>query len=788
MDIPFTIHFQVEQINIINEADILKITEYPINITLEHTISDIKHLIWRNSRDYSLKPLFLKVKYDGRPVNDNEKLCDVLQTPEAPELPVSQGFVLVIDYLLFNSPSIPNRDPVDELFDIMVEYEERDRENKTIKLRETLKCSIGVLKEYVAARAKRGKDCSNVDKNSINLVLASTNESCLDDELRLGEVLKLDVTPLGPVLFKVQRNDIPVDATQSRNRRFHIQIISTISALEDGNNLFELNFKTKLQDFKHQIIERIDYQSVRRTFFDQIKLYYATQLIENTSETNNKTISDILLLNDEIINQNNGIISMNLEISDSLSGNGGVLSREFLRDLRANNRFEFLPNRESSSRDLGAQSENNISPIESTKIIVEGGEEWNLAGETFEVIQSLGNSDNQHRGKLLVNQSNISSFDYEFSLQVPGENTEKKVLLNTSQCIVVDNGTYQPYVLLSPAGAARLNAVMRLADNQPLIQKVNILMYEDPQDITRINNRNQQVNANVGNEQNAPNPVRQGETIANIAFDLIRNNIRQWLGDITRSFFLIYILGLNSLFVAFWKEILAYGLIFGSLYLLFFNGNEVASWIETKFHLNVPDNRPRGLDERLLLKVTRVLHFTDTITTNIFSVLKNELIHTAIDRTRQYEYVFRNEFGQDGVWFYIVDTFTNTGKDILLMMLSLFPSFYNKIYEELETYRSSENEDLALEVRILREMTIDAVHTQRQGLNTSKFADDFIRHYTEHSYDEVTKELSESESYSASEDRYQALMEYYIRLHNLRTDLKKAMIDYETTISVDGAT
>lgn len=790
MDIPFSIYLDVEQINAVNEADKLTISTYPVNITLEHTVGDIKQLIWKNSQDYSLKPIFLTIQYNERVVKDHERLCDVLQMPEAPDAPIFHGFRLIIDYRLFNSPSIPGRDPVEELFDIIIDFEELEGRDQNFKIRETLDCTIGVLKDYIVEeKAKRG---STFNKESFNLISTSNNLVCSDNELRLGRVLQLDVTPLKPTLFKVQANNTSNGVASGRNRRFHIKIDSSISALGEGNNLFEVNFRTTIHEFKQQIIERMDYQSVRRTFFDQVKLYYAAQLIGNTTEINESPLYDVLLLNDEVLNNSNGIIAMNLEVTDSLSGNGGVLSRDFWQDLRSHNRFEFSPNGTNDLRNAAENEDNshNISPIEPTRIILEGGVEWNLTGETFEVIQQNArdqNVQNQPRRRVLVNQTNLASVDYEFALQVPGENAERKVILNTSQCIIVDNGSHQPYVLLNPAGAAMLNSVFRLTNNETLIQKVNVLMYDDHQNTLGNGNPDPQVNniANENGNNRIPLADNQGGTVINIAADLMRNNLRRWLSTIMRTVFLIYILGINALFMAFWKELLVYGIVFGTFYVLVFAGNDVANWIEEKFHLNARDNRRRRIDEKLLLRLTRVLHFTDTVTTNIFSILRNELIRTAIDRTRPYEYVFRNEFGQESLWFDIAETFNNLWKDSLLMLLLLFPSFSSRIYEELEKWRSNEIDDLALEVRILRELTVDAIDNRRQGSNNPKFTEDFIHQYTGYVYSDLIQDSSES--YTSTEDRYQALLEYYIKLHYLHTDIDRLLADHgpDPTTAVD---
>jgi len=778
MDVPFSIHLGVEQVNATNEADKLAISTYSINVTLDHTIGDIKQLIWKNSQDYSLKPIFLTIKHNERVVNDHERLCDVLQTPEAPDNPIFHGLKLIIDYTLFNSPSIPRRDPVEELFDVIIDFEEP--ENLTFKIRETLDCTIGVLKDYIVEeKARHGV---NFNKESINLILVSNNMNYTDNEMRLSRALKLDVTPLRPITFKVQTK-IASEGAISGRRRFHIKIDSTIFALGEGNNLFEVNHRTTVYELKQQIIERMDYQSVRRTFFDQVKLYYATQLIENTTQINDSSLYNVLLLNDDILNQNNGIITMNLEITDSLSGNGGVLSRDFWQDLRSHNRFEFSPNRTNDLRNIGENEDNseNIAPIEPTRIILEGGVEWNLTGETFEVIQQNVRDQNdvaQTQRRLLVNQTNLASRDYEFSLQVPGEDVERKVILNTSQCIIVDSGTHQPYVLLNPSGASLLNSVFRQTNNETLIQKVSVLMYDAQQNTMGNEIPDPQVNNIVDDHGHNRVPLadNQGGTVIDIAVDIVRNNIRRWLSTVMRFVFLIYILGINALFMAFWKELLMYGIIFGTFYVLVFAGNDVANWVEEKFHLNRDDNRRRRLDEKLLLRLTRLLHFTDSITTNIFSILRNELIRTAVDRTRPYEYVFRNEFGQNSFWFHAVETFTNLWKDGLLMLLLLFPSFSSKLYEELEKWRSNEIDDLALEVRILRELTVDAIDSRRQGANSPKFTEDLIHEYTGYVYSDLVQDSSES--YTETENRYQSLLEYYIKLHYLHTDIDRILANH----------
>ena len=48
----------------------------------------------------------------------------------------------------------------------------------------------------------------------------------------------------------------------------------------------------------------------------------------------------------------------------------------------------------------------------------------------------------QHSGKNLVKQDDLSNVEYELTLKV--DNIVKKVSLGTAQCIVVDNGLHDP--------------------------------------------------------------------------------------------------------------------------------------------------------------------------------------------------------------------------------------------------------------------------------------------------------------------------------------------------------
>ena len=82
----------------------------------------------------------------------------------------------------------------------------------------------------------------------------------------------------------------------------------------------------------------------------------------------------------------------------------------------------------------------NIDPIKPASIQVRGGSTWEM--EEHRTILWL----NSIQGKILVKQDDLSNVEYELTLKV--DNIVKKVSLGTAQCIVVDNGLHDPYLLL----------------------------------------------------------------------------------------------------------------------------------------------------------------------------------------------------------------------------------------------------------------------------------------------------------------------------------------------------
>ncbi|CAH6718433.1 hypothetical protein CLIB1444_01S06612 [[Candida] jaroonii] len=532
MNKPFTLNLQLVEKNYNDSTPIIGQSVYPIRLTLRHTAQDIFNSIWTNSPDYQLKPLFLRLKYQGQSL-PGSPLSEVLSLEEVED--EVNDITLEIDYTLFGNRNIPSREPEEELFDIFIQWISQGAQQK-IQIRESLGCTIGVLKDYVAEERNKTAEVL-VDGSYFQLKYFETQQFC-DNDLRMSDVIGLDVRPFHPVIFELSYSERPAEPEPEpepepelpRRIRFFINVNSNINNLQQERSLFELDAETTLRDFTNSVISRIDQFQVRRTFFEQIKLTYNQEMI-SIARNYNELMKDLI---DDADFGNGKIYTMALNVHEHLSGvDGGILSRQFLNDLTSNN-FEFHPrpndedllisrqtlsqnnrqdhgvnstpnlsgnagtqaetnggqpttNNQTNANDLmnsNSQEQNNqvdvthggeLDPItspsfrryEPTRIVLHNGVEWNLTGETYEMVEVNPlsvNSDHRPR-QLLVNQSDLSSVVYEFT-----NDQGVTVALNSSQCIVVEP---HGYIILNASGAAKLHRHFEL-------QQVQVNFYDPP--------------------------------------------------------------------------------------------------------------------------------------------------------------------------------------------------------------------------------------------------------------------------------------------------------------------
>ncbi|EMG49259.1 hypothetical protein G210_0048, partial [Candida maltosa Xu316] len=267
-------------------------------------------------------------------------------------------------------------------------------------------------------------------------------------------------------------------------KRFHVVVESESTNLQNERSMFEVTERTTLRELKKQIIARNDEGSVTRTFLEQIQLVYGDDRIPSTPYVDGLAVYHLFRLSRDVLTENNNIVKVKVSIHEHPNGSGGILSREFWRDVQSEDRFEFLPNTVSTNENGDVPTAPStttattppIAAIEPTKIVVQDRGTWEIQGTTYETLVEK-DAEKEPKTKI-VTQDDLCGSEYVFKLEIDG--VLKEVALNTSQCIVVDNGNHDPYILLNPSGTAKLNSVFRSASGESLMQKVQVMMYNEP--------------------------------------------------------------------------------------------------------------------------------------------------------------------------------------------------------------------------------------------------------------------------------------------------------------------
>ncbi|CCE78360.1 Piso0_000981 [Millerozyma farinosa CBS 7064] len=847
MDTPFLLRLNVEKVNEQDANDSARDSIEGVRVTLKHRIRDIKYVIWYNSENFSLKPFCIAMLYNGRHLSDDESISEILGTSDIEEAK-TRSINLVIDYQLLRTSNVRTRDPVEELFDIEIICNIQEGSDFSVKLRESLKCTVGFLKDTVVENFNKKVDGSRpIDRRSVKIrylgtgrgsvIVQEGKEDCNEDNAILSDVMEIDVSPLIPILFEAailhatahERNDgfayDPITASRTIGRgRLHILLRSNVPALSNGNNIFEINSSTTLREFKQMIIERVDYNSVRRTFYDQIRLYTeeSTNMQDGELTEDNTKVYELLGLHD-MSSSERTTYTLKLIVTDDLSGTeGGVFSRQFLRDLRSSNRFQFLPTTHNDLRNeqdgiethhqysTNAHDERNISPFEPTRVIMEEGQEWHLSGETYEIIdQETGvesSAANVPRSRqLLVNQSDLSTECFVISFKIPETGDEKSVTLNTSQCIVVDNNPHhQPYVLLSPSGSAKIFNSFKHADGRPIMQKVRVLIDDN------ISTRNDNARGNQDAQMLHHRHDRAYIILASIAqgFRRLREGIGHinperaaaffqahrffWLRTVIRYAFLIYVFGLGDILLFFWKELVITLLLTGTFYSVFVAGDRIASWIERTFELRREPHQPRRLHENALGVIAKFLRFVYRSTTGKLYYTLDTFVSFGVHRRRDYEELAFIETEQDTWNYRLEQLFVNICRDTTLFFITSLPSMKSRVVKATERWRSTENEDLSRDIETLYHELVSGLIRElsdraKQETSPSKYLDSALgpvsmRSVLDAPSYSATSETMDSGSMTSAmqkETHYQHMLAFYLKLHKIKSNFSSFVQNIE---------
>lgn len=827
MNTPFTIDFNVKEINYSPDTPTLGITNFPIRVTLRHFLHDIFYQIWCWSPDFRIKPVFLTVQKDNHTLQDDQ-LFTILDTDIPPLTPV-KDFVLVIDYSLYGNRAIPTRDPERELFDIIIEWNDASQGTHSIHLRESLLCTIGVLKDYVAEeRNKTVEPGEYVDGSYFNLRYWANDEAS-DSSMTISDVIGLDVIPLTPVLLELLFNYdlLRDDALKSQpiqssgNVRFFIKLENNIDSLQQEACLFEINQRTTLEELISQIILRMDHLQVRRTFFDQVILSFNEVILNDNFDT---PVYDLIELTEDFLREHRNIVTMSLNIHHHLSGvDGGLLSRQFLHDLTSEDGFRLqttphdldlaIANRTDHQQNGESHIvDENIHYFEPTRIILANGAEWTLTGESFDMIHVNLNAVNlttvnSGPQQLLVNQSDLSTVEYEFNLNLDGESIVVK--LNSSQCIIVDHQNYQPYILLNPSGIAKLNKAFQ-QNGQSIIQQVKIHAYEPnsssprpswsnfnpptvpnteiasfPRNFADAENELRDILRNVNPHQQPNNELAEGNVQPPVPNGLIHNRrARNFNGfelisqvfrfiilqprdvyiSIVKVIAVIFFLGINRLVLD--QPLLILVIVGGfCIYRVLWRSIETADFLR-RYVLT-----PRQIDwfgpsyERSLTIIINTLTQFGNYRNIRSNIVQYKLVDFVVQRPRDYELLVRqlnNQFDWKYSLGYNIQSFIQT---ITLYLITIIPSFQTKIERRLNQWRSNENNDLKSDIETLyKKFSILRLAYER------KFHQRFPRDFDVDSI--VNYEILQEDYQEEYEVQYQIFLDQYIKLNNLYNECK----------------
>ncbi|KAM9897747.1 hypothetical protein OXX69_010153 [Metschnikowia pulcherrima] len=198
MDKPFNLAIPVEQVNLSGNST--RLDAINVRVTLRHTLAHVRHSIWMFSEGYSIKPMFISFRYNNGIIADSLPLSEIFSVEDSSEITATHGLSVIIDYTLFESPAIPKREPVPDLFDVEIVFEEISNTllTQTCFIRESLLSSVASVLELAAMKHK-------IAPEKLQLTYGGAVHS---ESLLLREILSLDVPPLATVRFGVRMKPV----------------------------------------------------------------------------------------------------------------------------------------------------------------------------------------------------------------------------------------------------------------------------------------------------------------------------------------------------------------------------------------------------------------------------------------------------------------------------------------------------------------------------------------------------------------------------------------------------
>lgn len=525
-----------------------------IKTTLDNTVSDIKNLIAERSQSQGglLNTKAMKLLYKNREYKDTDKLSSFLvqenyNTRVQIELDVAQlGIQSLRQWWMNVHLKLSN--------------------GKTLKLREPLTTNIRSIKDNLV------EDLHLEGIHDIITLEYNAGVEIQDrDQLTLGELLDLDTVPVSTLNIYVRLKDDFIVRLSSPTES--ILRITKLAACLDTEISYVKQFIVDQYTGEHNI----DISDVKIIYFGRVlnNEEKMSQIVSGTSSV------DTLITLHFVIN----------EPTQTSNQSGG-----FWSDLRRGaSLFEFLPLEPNPNFEADLERDRRLRERLAGNAIEESDTEEQVIEETEEIIQSNSTAENsvpevgtsteqsnesisprefQNAAPVLpntkltgeaydraivdgeevfLNQTDTSSTVYQITLQTA--EGIKEVKLSSSQVIINNSDPSSPYVMLSPAGFAKLQSL------GVEIQPPNVVQAGEDHANARINQNglslvealDEQSRAFIGNAAvddddglapgNLPAPPRNNQAFVNVR----RFSIRINSNSVTRIFSIVGRLAYHAL-------------------------------------------------------------------------------------------------------------------------------------------------------------------------------------------------------------------------------------------------
>lgn len=665
MERTFKLNLCVKQINIPPEVE--QIDEYGLNLTLEHNIGHVKELIWVNSDNYSLKPLFLKITYKETDLNDLDSLGNIMGASEPPEN-TGRDWQLTIDYTLINSPFIPNRVPVLPQFDVLVEAQVGG-EKVTYSERHNLNSLVRTIESAF-------RDKYNEQGDIVTVTINSSGEERILSEDFLRESLHLDVVPLHPVklhilrmvnirLYAQQGNDEYHEYIGNIHHTCHSvklqlaqmtgknplsimlcdehRVVSAELSVPDNRKLVDVLegefFRREIPTLQYVCgrpiparVEAVDYTEAGSGLDTNPSLEFYT--IELNGATMDFSTSDM------IVNERDGYVLVNPAAYARMANRFHVVAGDFADNLEAS------------------------APPTSTQ------------GHITEPPTTTSNG----QGAAPVPTGNDVG-----TARVP-HSTTPIATPTTNEVVDVTAEHIPESIREDPSESAHRG------QGPPVQEAVDIPPPPFAEQATPVQQIFDIPQPHVAPQVNAPNEDGQARSLVEVLSGLVIANRRNFVHVAVQVFVVFLVMGFDFFSFILRSEVSISIVVAGVFFLFFFKGNAASEWLNRNVLQNAPQNQP---DFALIRALSQVMTFCNGLTDRFYAFIIDSIVRVLPVLIRpRYQLLARVARGEVTSWQEAIEFAKETIGTFILFVATLLPSVQDGVESYFLEARNSEAETI----------------------------------------------------------------------------------------------